>query len=457
MSCRVWTADRCRCSTNLETISVYGLGRVGLVTAVCYAKKGCRVIGIESDQLRLEQIRRGNSPFYEPGLTNCLAETIKDGSLVVTNTPSLSSEAKICFVTVGTPNTSDGSVNLNDLRRVLSTIAMLRQDDRRRIVVVKSTVPPGTTRHIVKPILERETRHRFGLCYNPEFLREGSAIHDAEFPDRIIIGGEPLDSAVLAEFYKKMHEPNLPKLILTNYENAELIKYANNAFLATKVSFINCIAGIAERIPNADIKTVADAIGLDQRIGSSFLNAGLGWGGSCLPKDLQALVTLSKRLGHDPKLIEAVIETNREQRLKPLGAARRALGALKGKRVAVLGLAFKPNTDDLREAASIFVIRGLVNEGADVVVYDPVALQAARLVFDNAIEYASNAQTCLDRADCCIVVTEWDEFRSIPPAVFVERMRRPIVIDGRRIYDANEFIRAGIQLVAVGLGPSVPD
>jgi UDPglucose 6-dehydrogenase len=306
--------------------------------------------------------------------------------------------------------------------------------------------------------LERESGKTagtgFGLCSNPEFLREGNAIHDAELPDRIVIGGEGIDAiSKLEEFYEDFHGEPMPPVLRTTHENAELIKYANNAFLAMKVSFINTIANITQRTPNADVGAIATGIGLDERIGPRFLNAGLGWGGSCFPKDLKALIRFSKTLGYAPELIEAVVATNEKQKQRAVELAKQALGSLKEKRIAILGLAFKPETDDMREAVSVSIIKDMLAEGATVVVYDPAAMQTARVTLAETVSYASDPVECITQADCCIIVTEWDEFRTIPPNTFLERMRRPIVIDGRRIYDADKFSRAEIEFSAIGLGP----
>jgi len=440
-------------------ISVFGLGPVGLVTAVCFARKGNHVIGIDLDLDRLEKVRRAEPPFFEPKLKEYLAETITNGAFSVLDDASANVRSDLAYMTVGTPGTEDGGMDLTYVKNAARVIGQsLRQATRYQLVVVKSTVTPGTARTVVKPILEGESRKTagkdFGVCSNPEFLREGNAVHDAEFPDRIIIGSEDPEAAMrLESFYKEFHGQSIPPVVRTTHENAELIKYANNAFLATKVSFINTVANIAERTPNADIKAVAAGIGLDERIGSRFLNAGVGWGGSCFPKDLKALVAFSKTLGYNPGLIDAAIRTNDQQKLRAIELARDALGSLRGKRIAILGLAFKPDTDDMREAVSISLVQGLLAEGANVTAYDPAAMQNARRIFRNTITYAEDPYDCINQADCSIIVTEWDDFKTISPNEFAKRMRSPVVIDGRRIYDPDRFIEAGIQFSAIGLGP----
>jgi len=445
----------------MTRISVFGLGPVGLVTAVCFAKKGNHVIGIDPDRDKLEKIRKAEAPFFEPKLKDYLAETVANGTFSVAEDGSVNTHSDLAYIVVGTPSSEDGSIDLAYVKNAAAAIGQsIRETVHYQLVVVKSTVIPGTARTIVKPILERESSKRvgkaFGLCSNPEFLREGNAVRDAELPDRIVIGGEDSTAMTkLENFYKEFHGEPAPPVIRTTHENAELIKYANNAFLAMKVSFINTIANVAERTPGADVKVIAQGIGVDERIGSRFLDAGLGWGGSCFPKDLNALVGYGKSLGYPPEVIEAVVATNEKQKQRAVQLARQALGSLKGRRIAILGLAFKPETDDVREAVSIPLIRGLLTEGADVIAYDPAALQNARAILQDTIAYARDPCECLDKADCCIIVTEWDEFKTIAPSAFLERMRSPVVIDGRRIYDPGEFSSAGIKFSGIGLGPRI--
>ena len=445
----------------LTQISVFGLGPVGLVTAVCFARKGNQVIGIDPDRDRLEKIREAEAPFFEPKLKEYLTDTIAKGTFSVADDSSVNMRSDLAYIAVGTPSSEDGSVDLTYVRNAAVAIGQsLRETTQYQLVVVKSTVIPGTARTLVKPVLERESGKPagkgFGLCSNPEFLREGNAVRDAELPDRIVIGGEDVDAMTrLGNFYKEFHGETTPPVIRTTHESAEVIKYANNAFLAMKVSFINTLANVAERTPNADVKAIAEGIGLDERIGSKFLNAGLGWGGSCFPKDLKALIRYSKTLDYDPEMIEAVVATNEKQKQRAVQLAKLALGSLKGKRIAILGLAFKPETDDMREAVSIPLIRGFLTEGANVVAYDPAAMQNAKAIFRDRITYASDPCGCLDQADCCIIATEWDEFKTITPRIFLERMRRPVVIDGRRIYSADEFSSEGIRFSGIGLGPRV--
>jgi UDPglucose 6-dehydrogenase len=427
--------------------------------AVSLAKHGYEVTGIDVDSELVRKLTRGEAPFYEPNLTEYLNLALRSKRFSATQDHSISSQSDLVYIVVGTPSRTDGSIDLSHIEEVATLIGRsLRAARRYQLVIVKSTVLPGTARNVVRPILERESGKvagkDFSVCSNPEFLREGNAIDDAEYPDRIIIGSDD-DLAIekLENVYRIFHGDRFPPIIKTSFENAELIKYANNAFLATKVSFINSIANIAERIPHADVKSVAKGIGMDERIGSKFLNAGLGWGGSCFPKDLAALLNFGRNLQSDTGLIDQVVATNKKQAETAVKFAEQALGSLRGKQIAVLGLAFKPETDDLRNAVSIAVVNNLLTTGAIVTVWDPRAIEPAQQIFGDSVRYATNALDCLEQADCCILVTEWPEFKNLKPASFSEKMRQPVLVDGRRIYDPVEFRKAGIRLYAIGLGP----
>jgi UDPglucose 6-dehydrogenase len=287
---------------------------------------------------------------------------------------------------------------------------------------------------------------------NPEFLRQGSAFEDTFNADRVVIGSYDKKSGdVIEEVYKEFYRPKVPPIIRTGLASAELIKYASNAMLATKISFINTIANVCEKIPGADVKLVATAMGLDKRIGPLFLDAGLGYGGSCFPKDVKALIACSKAFGYTPELLESAENVNHGQPLKAVEFCKEDLGNLEGKRIAILGLAFKPDTDDMREARVIPIINQLLKEGANVIAYDPVAVKMAKSIFQNKIQYASSAIACIKNADCCIIVTEWPEFRKLTPEDFVKNMKQPILIDGRRIYDP-EIFGGKLKFTAIGLG-----
>lgn len=442
----------------LYRISVVGTGYVGLCTAVGFASKGYKAITSTHDPKKADLINKGIPPFFEPSLEELLKKAVSEGYLrCVLGREEAIINTDISFVAVDTPSQSDGSINLQRIQESAHEIGeAINKKDTYHLVVVKSTVVPSTTQNIVKPILEKSSNKRcgtdFGLCMSPEFLREGAAVHDTLHPDRIIIGEHDKTSGdTLQKLYQEFYSEELPPIIRTNLPTAELIKYTNNAFLATRVSLINQIANICEKIPGADITTVAKGIGLDQRIGRLFLNAGLGYGGSCFPKDVKALVALSKDLGYNPALLNAVEEVNKTQPHKAVELAKKLVGDLRGKRIAILGLAFKPNTDDLREAISIKVINSLLEEGAKPVTYDPAAMANAKKILGNRVEYAPSAIECIKGADCCIIATEWDEFKQLKPGDFVRNMRTPAVVDGRRIYDPEEYSRK-LKFAAVGLG-----
>jgi len=436
-----------------------GIGYVGLCTAVGFASKGHKVIASTHDAQKAAKIKRGIPPFYEPVLQELLEKTVRDGNLnCLLNQPDKAVfETDITFNAVGTPSKPDGSIDLQHIERSTQEIGKaLRKKDAYHLVVVKSTVVPGTTQNIVKPVLEKQSRKQsgsdFGLCMNPEFLREGSALEDTLNPDRIVIGEHDKTSGdTLESLYRGFYGENTPQIVRTNLSTAELIKYANNSFLATKISFINTIANLCEKIPGVDVKVVAEGIGLDKRIGPLFLNAGLGYGGSCFPKDVKALIAHSRNLGYRSKLLEAVENVNESQPYKAVKLCKDLLGDLRGKHIAILGLSFKPNTDDMREARSTPIINELLKEGANISAYDPVAIPIAKTIFANTIEYASSAIECLKNADCCILVTEWDEFKKFKPADFTENMKHPILIDGRRIYDQEKFGQK-LRFAAIGLG-----
>lgn len=436
------------------------MGYVGLSTAVCFADKGFKTIISTNDPEKVEMVKKGMSPFYEPQLDALLKKVIKNGSLkAIVGRKEAVLETDISFITVGTPTNPDGSINLKFVQEASKEIGeALKEKGSTHLIVVKSTVPPGTTENLVKKIIEKESGkicgQHFFLCFNPEFLREGSAIHDTLNPDYIVIGGDGKKSAeVLENLYNKFYEKNVPQppIIKTNIPTAELIKYANNSFLATKVSFINTIANICEKVPGVDVTKVAEAIGKDHRIGPYFLNAGLGWGGSCFPKDLKAIIAFSKKLGYKPTLLESVFKVNEEQVKFTVQKVKRELKNLKGQKIAILGLAFKPETDDVREARSIKIINALLKQGAKITAYDPVATSNAKMLLKEKIGYAISIEECLKDADCAILVTEWEEFKKLKPEDFTRNMRNPIIIDGRRIYNPEIFSHK-LRYIAIGLG-----
>ena len=440
-------------------ISVLGIGYVGLCTAVGFASKGYKVIASTHDAEKADKINKGEPPFYEPNLQSLLEETVRDGNLtcLVNQTEEAVRESDITFNAVGTPSRKDGSIDLQFIETSSHDIGQaLAKKSGYHVVVVKSTVVPGTTQDVVKPIMEKESRKKcgsdFGLCMNPEFLRQGSAFEDTLHTDRIVIGEYDKKSGdVLDVVYRDFYGKDMPPMIRTTLATAELIKYASNSLLATKISYINSIANLCEKTPGADVKVVAFAMGLDTRIGPLFLNAGLGYGGSCFPKDVKALIAHSKTLGYRLELLETVESINKTQPLKAVQFCEELIGGLKGKQVAVLGLAFKADTDDMREARAIPIINSLVAKGAKVTAYDPVAIPIAKTIFKNKIRFAVSIVECLRNADCCILVTEWDEFKRLKPEDFIKNMKQPVLVDGRRIYDPEEFGQR-MKFRAVGLG-----
>src|SRR6266568_2090000 len=436
------------------------MGYVGLCTAATFASRDIRTIGIDIDQARVEQIRRGKAPLHEPQLDSMLKNAVRKKLLDATSDISVASQTDATFLTVGTPSQSDGSINLSYIKNAAEDLGnVLREKRGYHLVVVKSTVVPGTTNGIVKRFLEQSSHKtigsKLGLCANPEFLKEGTAISDALHPDRIVIGSNDKKSAgELAKLYRRFYGAKLPPVILTSPEAAELVKYASNAFLATKVSFINTIANIAEQIPGVDVGTIAEAIGLDPRIGPLFLKAGPGYGGSCFHKDLQALINYSQNKNYDPILFRATEEANEQQASRVVGMAEKLLGSLSDKRIAILGLAFKKDTDDIREAASIRVISQLKKKGAQVIAYDPMAIPNTKRQLTNQISYAEDPHSVLKGADCAIIMTEWDQFQKLKPKDFQSFMNTPNIVDARRIYDSDEFKE--LNYAAIGLGRANP-
>jgi len=440
-----------------KSISIVGTGYVGLCTAVGFASRGYKVVASTHDPEKAELINKGIPPFFEYGLEEILQKVVKKGYLkCVLDRKEAVLNTGITIISVSTPSQPDGSIDLRFIESSAREIGeALNKKDTYHLVVVKSTVVPGTTENMVKPSVEKSSGKRcgvdFGLCMNPEFLREGSALYDTLHPDRVIIGEHDEKSGdILESLYRDFLGEEMPSTIRTNLPTAELIKYANNAFLATKISFINTIANICEKIPGADVTVIAEGVGLDKRISPLFLRAGLGYGGSCFPKDVKALVAVSKSLGYSPVLFNAIEDVNNLQPYQAVRLAKKLRGDLVGKRVAVLGLAFKPDTDDMREAVSIRVINELLEEGASVVAYDPKAVVNARYVFGDKIEYAKSSIECLKDAECCIVVTEWEEFKQLEPEDFIKHMKSPLVIDGRRIYNPQKFSRR-LKFAAIGL------
>lgn len=437
-------------------MGIVGLGYVGLSSAACFGRK-FRVVALDSAREKVASLRDGNVPFREKELPGLLRKGLAAGRLTFTTDYSELQAANFVFITVGTPSLHSGEMDLTQVRSSVRSLAgVVSKSDGYLIVVVKSTVLPGTARNVVKRDIERYSRKvagkDFGLCSNPEFLREGSAVQDTLHPDRIVIGAETeRDASALAGLYRRFYGNGSPEVVQTSLEGAELIKYACNSYLATKISFINLIARICERLPSVDVGEVTRAMGLDPRIGGSYLEAGPGFGGSCFPKDVKALMAYSKVLGLDASLLRAVDAINNGQPGHVLSLPERKLGGLKGKTVAVLGLAFKEGTDDIRESRGVKLVEVLIRKGAKPRVYDPLAMENARAVLGPAVSYASSAIECLTGADLGIVMTRDEEFRRLAPLDFIKQMKSPVILDARRIYEPAKFERAlGFQAVGHG-------
>ncbi len=442
---------------NTHTVSILGLGYVGLCTAAVFGAKGIKTVGIDIDKDKVQKITEAKPPLYEPQLQQTLKKALRTKRLEVTADISRVDETDTTFITVGTPSRPDGSIDLTHIKNAAQNLGTaIRDKQSYHLVVVKSTVIPGTTTTTIKPILEtasdKTIGQDLGLCANPEFLAEGSAIQGTLHPDRVIIGAQDRKSAsTLKQLYTRLYRPKPPPMILTTPETAEIIKYANNAFLATKVSFINTIANICQHIPGVDVETVAQGIGLDPRIGPLFLKAGPGYGGSCFHKDLQALISHSQTQGYNPTLIQATEQVNQEQASRVVDLAKKLLGSLDDKTVAVLGLSFKKDTDDMREAASIRVIDQLRKNGARVVAYDPMAADNARKILADSIEFSQDPYSTIKGADCAIIMTEWDQFKKLRPDDYKNRMKTPNIVDARKLYNPEDF--KDLNYVGIGLGP----
>jgi UDPglucose 6-dehydrogenase len=425
-----------------EPIGVVGAGWVGLVTAACFAELGHRVVVREIVPEKVESLRRGEVPIHEPGLPETI-ELNRERLTFTTEMADLLDGPRLLFVCVQTPPTYSGDADLSAVQRAVEEIG----EQEGKALVMKSTVPVGTGRTI--------RRHAPDLAYVscPEFLREGTAVEDFMHPDRVVIGTEPGDEWA-ADVVRAVYEPLGGPIIRTDVASAEMVKLASNAFLATKISFINEIANVCEEV-GADVSEVAKGMGLDDRIGPKFLRAGAGYSGSCLPKDVSGLKQLAGNSGYHFQLLTSVIEVNELQKRRLVGKLSKHLGSLAGKRIAVLGLAFKPDTDDMREAASLVLTARLEGEGATVVAYDPIAEQRARPLMP-AVEMASSALEALEGADGAVLVTEWSEFAELDWSEAGRRMANPLLVDGRNFLDPEAVRAAGITYEAIGR-PSAAD
>jgi len=427
-------------------LCVIGTGYVGLVTGTVFADLGNNVVCCDKDTSKIDMLKRGEMPIYEPGLEEMVKRNAEDQRLLFSSDLDRAiKDSEVVFIAVGTPPGSDGYADLSAVKSVAKTIA--QNLDSYKVIVNKSTVPVGTG-DVVREIIEVNKINpnvKFDVVSNPEFLREGNAINDTLCPDRIVIGAPSKNVAMrILELYAPLERP----MIITDVYSAEMIKYASNAFLATKISFINAIGNICE-LANADVAQVAKGMGLDRRIGSEFLNAGLGYGGSCFGKDTSCLVTTAEKLGYDFKLLSSVIDINDNQPKRFADRVGRVLGGLKDKNVAVLGLAFKPNTDDLRDAKSLEIIASLLAGDAKVRAYDPIAMPNTSKIFPQ-IDYAESAYDAVEGADAVIIATEWNEFKFLDLVRVSKLVAQPIIFDGRNIYDPERMSRLGFDYYCVG-------
>ncbi|MDM5154215.1 UDP-glucose/GDP-mannose dehydrogenase family protein [Bacillus sp. DX1.1] len=427
-------------------IVLFGCGYVGLTTAICLAELGHQVTCIDVDKQKINMLKQGESPLYEPGIDIYIKQHTLAGNLFFANEIGTSIQgADFIFIAVGTPQRDDGSADLTNVFEVSQRIAECVVKDV--IVVVKSTVPVGTNDAIKKVISEKKRSNAgIQIASNPEFLREGSALHDTFQGERIIIGASEEDVFEKMEtLYKPLHIP----IVKTDIKSAEMIKYASNAFLATKISFINEMANLCEKV-GADIEQVAYGMGLDKRIGNAFLKAGIGYGGSCFPKDTNALMQIAGNVQYPFQLLASVIAVNHEQKRKFINKLQTLYGDIVGKRIAVLGLAFKPNTDDIREAPAISIIEELFKFGAQVIAYDPVAIQNAKKVLPNEVSFVSEIDQAITDADCVCILTEWDEIKNYPLINFQKLMKEATIFDGRNCFTLEEIEKYEIQYHSIG-------
>ena len=424
-----------------EPIGVIGVGYVGLVTAACFADLGHRVVCRDINPEKIAELRAGRVPLHEPGLDEVLRRNA-DRLHFTLDLDELFAEARLAFVCVDTPPTISGDA---DLSRVHSVIDAIPESAEGAILIMKSTVPVGTGDKL-RAELDARGLEGVGYVSNPEFLREGSAVGDFQHPDRVVVGAfDAAQSARVASLYVPLDT----EIVETDVSSAEMIKMASNAFLATKISFVNEIANVCE-VVGANVGEVARGMGLDRRIGASFLNAGIGYGGSCFPKDVSALKQLAGNTGYHFQLLTSVIEVNELQKRRVIGKLKQHLGSLRGRRIALLGLAFKPNTDDVREASSLVLAGRLVAEGARVTGYDPVASANAARQLDGRVTIADTMLDALVDAEAAVIVTEWPEFRAVLDAPAREAMARPLLIDGRNLLDAELARAAGFTYDSIG-------
>jgi UDPglucose 6-dehydrogenase len=433
-------------------ICVVGTGYVGLVTGAVFADLGNDVVCVDNNRAKIDALKAGRMPIYEPGLEEMVARNVEDRRLSFTTDLGAGiRHGDVIFIAVGTPSKDTGETDLSHVEAVAAEIGRLM--DRYKVVVNKSTVPVGTGELVREVIGRHQPRPiEFDVVSNPEFLREGSAIEDTLRPDRIVIGAHTQQVAMtLVELYAPIERP----MIITDLPSAEVIKYASNAFLAAKISFINAIANICEAA-GADVTQVMKGMGLDPRIGGAFLQAGLGYGGSCFPKDVDSLIHTAGRLGYDFKLLRSVAEINRERAAHLVETVAKALGPLDDKTVAVLGLAFKPNTDDMREAKSVEVVQLLHAAGARIRAYDPAAMDNAKRLLPAGVTFSDSPYEAAEGAHAVVLVTEWNEFRYLNLERLRGLLKRPVIFDGRNLWEPERMRRLGFEYHSVGRKPVLP-
>lgn len=434
-------------------IGIIGLGYVGLTTSVGFASKGFNVVGIDIKKETIEKINLGEVPFYEPGLPELLIQMQDEQKFKVSTNFNDIKECKIIFICVGTPSKENGECDLSYIESSAIEIGkILKNMNNNPIIIVKSTVLPGTTQFKVLPLISKYSTKKIGkdfsIAMSPEFTKEGNALNDFFHPDRIIFGAYNENTSNFLSDFFKIFDTKI--FAVKNIATAEMIKYVNNAFLSTKISFINEIANICRLFKNIDVNDIAKGIGMDERINPKFFKAGPGFGGSCYPKDLKALIALAKKSDYVPTLLSSVLQVNEEQAQVTVNLLKEAFSDLSNKKIAILGLAFKPNTSDMREASSLRIINLLQKEkDLDIVVYDPKAMEEAQKILGGTVTYADSIENCISGADACMIVTEWDEFKLLEPDFFLKLMRNPVIIDSRKIYNHGKFSKS-LQYYEIG-------
>ena len=432
-------------------IAIIGLGFVGLSLTSVLASKGFNVVGIDVDKEKCRSISNGVLPFFEPDLEKTLKKGLKN-KLQIESDISVVQDCDLIFVTVGTPQNKTGAIDLTIIKKAMNSLGKsIRKSKKQHTILVKSTVIPGTMKDVILPILENNSKKKagrdFGLISNPEFLQESTAIRDTEFPHAVVLGGYKTKFMKnIEKFFTKLH-PKTP-IIITNHQTAEMIKYANNSFLATKISFINQLSNICQKIPGANIDDIAKTIGLDPRIGKLFLNAGPGYGGSCLPKDMKALIKFAKNTGVKPTLLNAVEDVNAKQLEEIISIAKKKLGVLESKNITILGTSFKPDTDDIRDSIAIELIRKFLKIKVKVTVHDPRAIENTKNIFKNKINYAKSISDAILESQCVIIMTQWKQYEKLTNNDF-KQMKKKLIIDCRRMLAEKQL---DVDYYAIGLG-----